>query len=188
VHRIVFAHGMESSPEGRKARYLREELGAIAPRLGHLGPEDQVGALRLAVGDRAPAVVVGSSLGGLAALGLAASHPGLVAHLVLLAPAVGMHRRAAFHPDVEARRPGLFSEAERLSGLSIPAEVPAAVIHGLEDSSIDAPDVIDLVRRSPSAALILVHDDHALTGSRSLILEVVSRAARGLDPLAGRAL
>ena len=57
------------------------------------------------------------------------------------------------------------------------------MIHGLEDDVIRLDDVLDLVRRSPAARLILIHDDHPLSRSRELILAAVRRAAEGRDPL-----
>jgi len=185
VRPVVFAHGLEGSPQGTKATYLRQELGAVAPWLGELGLAGQVETLAAAVGDRGPAVVVGSSLGGLAALGLAARRPGLIAHLILLAPAVGMARRAALRPEVEQRRPGLFDESRVFSELAVPAVIPATVVHGLADDVILLADVLELVRRSPSAKLILVHDDHPLHRSGDLIVALARRAAEGRDPLPG---
>jgi len=182
---VVFAHGMEGSPQGTKAAFLREELGAVSPWLGELGLAGQVEALGLAIGGQGPAVLVGSSLGGLSALGLAASRSELIAHLVLLAPAVGMARRAELRPEVEQRRPGLFDESREFSELAVPASLPATIVHGLEDDVIRLEDVLDLAARSPSAGLILVHDDHPLHGSRELITALVRRAAQGRDPLAG---
>lgn len=171
---IVFAHGMEGSPAGTKATYLREQLGAVTPWLGEMGLDEQVEELARAVTAIGPTVVVGSSLGGLAALGLCASRPELVSHLVLLAPAVGMHRFEGIHHEVEDRRPGLLARSRHFSGLSVPSQVPATVIHGMEDEVILTPDVISLVERSPSASLILVHDDHSLGKSRDLILSVAA--------------
>ena len=182
-HPVFFAHGMESSPQGTKAVYLREAFGAVSPWLGELGLPGQVDALAAAIGDRGPTVLVGSSLGGLAALGLAVERPGLLTHLVLLAPAVGMERHAPDHPEAEQQRPGIFEQGRRFGALAIPGEVPATVIHGLGDEVIRTADVLALVERSPSARLLLVHDDHSLHGSGELIRAVVSRAARGIDPL-----
>jgi len=185
VRLVVFAHGMEGSPQGTKATFLRQVLEATSPWLGELGLADQVDALADAIGDRGPAVVVGSSLGGLAALGLATSRPELIAHLVLLAPAVGMAHRAELRPEVEQLRPGLFDESIEFSGLAVPEGLPATILHGLEDDVILLSDVLQLAQRSPSSRLILVHDDHPLHGSRDLILALVRRAAEGRDPLPG---
>ena len=172
--KIVFAHGMEGSPRGTKATYLRQKLGAVAPWLGELDLDGQVDRLAEEIGGGPPAVVVGSSLGGLAVLGLAVREPHLVSRLVLLAPAVGMDRFEGMDPAAEERRPGLFAQSRKYSALAIPPQIPATVIHGLEDDVIRLEDVLGLVRRSPSARLIAVHDDHALRGSRELILSAVS--------------
>jgi len=185
MHPIFFAHGMESSPQGTKAVYLREAFGATSPWLGELGLPAQVSALAEAIGARRPAVLVGSSLGGLAALGLAVEHPDRLAHLILLAPAVGMERHAPDHPEAERLRPGIFEQGRQFGELAIPPGVATTVIHGLGDEVIRTADVLQLVERSPSARLLLVHDDHSLHGSGPLIREVVSRASRGIDPLIG---
>ncbi|HUT78406.1 MAG TPA: alpha/beta fold hydrolase [Polyangia bacterium] len=170
--RLVFAHGLEGSPEGTKATYLRETLGAIAPWLGESILDDQVRILAETVGNDGPAVVIGSSLGGLAALGLACRRPELVRRLILLAPAVGTAHLIAAHPEVEARRPGLAAEVARFSELTIPEPVPAHIVLGIHDELIRLEDVLALHVRSPSARLSLVHDDHALGRSRALILSL----------------
>lgn len=177
--RIVFAHGLEGSPDGTKATYLRDKLGAVTPWLGEFNLEEQVGALEKEIPKGSDALLVGSSLGGLAALGFAVRHPGRIRHLVLLAPAVGMHRYASVDTEVEQKRPGLFEQSRKFGALSVPPSIRTTVIHGLQDDVIHKDDVIALVERSPSATLLLVHDDHTLSQSRELILNVVERAARG---------
>ena len=177
--RIVFAHGLEGSPDGTKATYLRDKLGAVTPWLGEFNLDDQVGALEKEIPQGSDAVVVGSSLGGLAALGFAVRHSDRIRHLVLLAPAVGMHRYASVSPEVEQKRPGLFEQSKKFGALSVPPSIRTTVIHGLNDEVIARQDVIDLVERSPSATLLLVHDDHTLSSSRELILHVVERAMSG---------
>ncbi len=177
--RVVFAHGLEGSPDGTKAVYLRDELGAVTPWLGEFNLDEQVGALEEEIPQGSDAVIVGSSLGGLAALGFAVRHADRIRHMVLLAPAVGMHRYASISPEVEQKRPGLFEQSKKFGALSIPPSIRTTVIHGLQDIVIDKEDVIALVKRSPSATLLLVHDDHTLSGSRELILNVVERAVSG---------
>jgi hypothetical protein len=174
--RLVFAHGLEGSPDGTKATWLREEFGAVAPWLGGSGLDDQVRLLAAVVGGDGPAAVVGSSLGGLAVLGLACRHPELVHRLVLLAPAVGTARLLSALPEVEARRPGLAAEVERFSTLAVPETIPAAIVLGTRDEVVRLEDVLALHARSPSARLILVHDDHALSGSRELICSLAREA------------
>jgi pimeloyl-ACP methyl ester carboxylesterase len=180
MHKVVFAHGMESSPAGTKAAYLRKRFQARTPDLGSLGLEAQVRAVSALIGEER-AVLVGSSLGALTALGVAQERRARIAHLVLLAPAVGRFDASRF-AEAEKKRPGLYRELCAFAELSIPEEIPATIMHGLEDELIDPDAVVALAARSPSARLLLVHDDHSLTGSEALILSVVERAARGLDP------
>lgn len=180
--RVIFAHGLKSSPKGTKAIYLRQELGAVAPALFELSPHAQAKKLGTLLGHE-PAVLVGSSLGGLAALEAANLFARRVSHLVLLAPAVGTGRHEEAFVEDEQTRPGLRREVVEIGGLAVPKDVPATIIHGVEDDVVDTNDVLDLFRRSPSARLILVHDDHPLTRSKDLILSVVRRAAAGPDRL-----
>jgi pimeloyl-ACP methyl ester carboxylesterase len=178
--RLVFAHGLEGSPQGTKATYPREDLGAATPWLGDAGLEEQVRILAEAAGDEGPAVVIGSSMGGLAALGLACRQPALVGRLILLAPAVGTARLLASHPEVEVRRPGLAAEVARFSELAVPEALPAQIVLGIRDELVRLEDVLALHARSPSARLVLVHDDHALGASRELILSLTREALEEL--------
>ncbi len=182
MKKIIFAHGMEGSPKGAKGTYMRERLGVAAPWLGELDLQGQVEALFAVLPPDDQAVVVGSSLGGLAAFGLANRCPERLRHLVLLAPAVGMERHKGEHPEIEAARPGLFDQAASFSTLAVPGTVPCTIIHGMEDEAIRLEDVVALARRSPSATLILVHDDHALIKTKGLILETLLRAADDSTP------
>ena len=183
MRRIIFAHGLMSSPDGTKATFLREQFGAHAPALFHLGLKAQVDALESELAADNRSVVVGSSLGGLAGLGLANRCPERIAHLVLLAPAVSVFRHEDAFEEVEKERPGLHAEAVELARLPIPHSVPASIIHGMEDDVVLFEDVVALAARSPSARLVLVHDDHQLTGSRDLILSVVGKTAADGDSL-----
>jgi alpha-beta hydrolase superfamily lysophospholipase len=181
MRKVVFAHGMESSPMGTKATYLKESFDAVSPPLRHLGLHGQVREVEGLLGDDGT-VLVGSSLGGLTALAVSNRCPEKVSHLVLLAVAMGPFTRDIFL-EAERDRPGLFDEAVQFSAQVIPPEVPATIIHGLKDHVVDVNPVIQLCSRSESSRLLLVHDDHPLSNSRELILSVVGRAANNLDPL-----
>ncbi len=181
--RVIFAHGLESSPNGTKATYLREHLGAVTPSLFRLDLFDQAGALEKEMQKDQPNVLVGSSLGGLAAMKAAARCPSQIAHLILLAPAVSSWRHKETFQEAEKTRPGLYLQSFELSELSIPEDVPATIIHGIEDEVVLTEDVVSLCIRSPSSRLVLLHDDHSLSGSRDTILSAVSRAASGDDPI-----
>ncbi|MCP4199833.1 MAG: alpha/beta fold hydrolase [Proteobacteria bacterium] len=175
MRKVIFLHGIESSPKGTKATYLGEQFGAVSPALRHLRLNEQVGATRQLLGEDT-AVIVGSSLGGLTALGLAITCPENISHLILLAPAVGTFSQASFAEE-EKIRPGLYREVCEFATFTIPKEVPCTMIQGLEDSVVDPAAVIGLCTRSKSSHLILVHDDHPLSRSQQLITAVVGRAA-----------
>lgn len=98
---VLYLHGFASSPSGRKIALLRETLPAtdfrlVAPDLNRptfekLDFEAIVRAALDAAQENPPAVVVGSSLGAIAAL--EACQRGLSAPLVLIAPALGFGPR-----------------------------------------------------------------------------------------------
>jgi uncharacterized protein len=178
----IFAHGLESSPDGTKATYLRQTLDTTTPPLGHLELPDQVETLIGLMKDQSQVVLVGSSLGGLTALGASIALSETVAHLVLLAPAVGVWRKKDAFAQAHKTRPSLLEDVRRFSDLSIPKKIPTTIIHGFEDDVVALADVSDLAHRSQSARLLLVHDDHSLHSSKELILSVVSRAVAGNDP------
>jgi uncharacterized protein len=101
VKKILYLHGFASSPAGRKVSALREllsdrELEIVAPDLNipSFRRLDFDAMARLAQWEAKrhdPAVIVGSSLGALAALEV--SRRGARAPLVLIAPAVGFGER-----------------------------------------------------------------------------------------------
>ncbi len=171
--RVIFAHGLESSPGGTKATYLKESFGAFTPELFRLGLEEQIDALVSVLNETPKNILVGSSLGGLAALGAVQQCPERIAHLVLLAPAVGVHKRPDAFVEAEKTRPGLRKESEEISKLSVPTSVPTTIIHGIHDEVVDKYDVVELCARSTSSTLILVQDDHMLVKSKQRIISQV---------------
>jgi hypothetical protein len=100
---LVYLHGFASGPGSTKAQFFRARLAArgatldvpdLAPDFTHLTVS---GMLRIVEPylSRAPAVLVGSSLGGYLATLAAARAPDRVRGLVLFAPAFGFGRRWA---------------------------------------------------------------------------------------------
>jgi pimeloyl-ACP methyl ester carboxylesterase len=114
--KLCFLHGLDSSPQGTKASFLRAyDSRCLIPNL----PPDINERLKvLEHGLREPMLIVGSSLGGLTALMYAMSHPEMVHGLVLLAPAVGT--------KVE----GLFTGEHKriMSSVYIPRGIPTVAI------------------------------------------------------------
>ncbi len=96
--KVIFAHGMEGSPDGTKATFLKEKFDTISPWLGELNMMQQVDALRRAILPDDKALVVGSSLGALSVLGLAIESPQRIQHLIMLAPAMGFEWHCARAP------------------------------------------------------------------------------------------
>lgn len=67
---VLFLHGLESNPNGNKARWLASRYLGFAPALTTRQLEVALEEARSAIRDRAPAVVVGSSFGGALLLAL----------------------------------------------------------------------------------------------------------------------
>ena len=83
---VLFFHGMESSPSGKKARWLRAHFGAVTPAYDTTTFASGLPAARAALMEHGPEVVVGSSYGGAIACRLVAE--GLWSGpTVLIAPA-----------------------------------------------------------------------------------------------------
>lgn len=157
---VVFAHGLEGHPEGRKPTALRQAgLTVVAPDGRGMSFSERIAGIEAALLRHPDAVLVGSSYGGLAALAVA--HGRSVAGLVLLAPA--LHWR---EPPVDD--PGR---------LCVPAGVPAVVVHGLHDEVVPVEVSRALVARCPHVRLHTPEDAHALRGSLPLVVQVVAELA-----------
>jgi pimeloyl-ACP methyl ester carboxylesterase len=164
--KLCFLHGLDSSPQGTKASFLRDyDPSCLIPNLP-LDVNERLKVLKHAL--RAPVLLVGSSLGGLTALMYAMSHPEMLHGLVLLAPAVGI--------KVE----GIFTEKHKriMSSVYIPQGIPTKLIVGLRDEVIPLSSIRAMVERSPDPAniqLLEVDDDHDLHKSLDLILQSIER-------------
>jgi pimeloyl-ACP methyl ester carboxylesterase len=160
---IVFAHGLEGSPQGRKSTYMRG-LGLpfscldlrgqpLLARLARVEEQTRPGGILL----------VGSSYGGLVAALLAQRHPERFVGLVLCAPALGLREPPNLEPDA----------------LMAPVGVPTMIIHGLQDSV--TPIEHSRAYRDRSRTNVTLHevcDDHPLRGSLDLLGTVVLGLAR----------
>lgn len=183
----LYAHGFEGQPDGPKARYL-ERAGhtLIAPAMNADGfcLADEV-AIVLREIDQRPdlRLVVGSSMGALAAMVAATRRPSRSLRLVLLAPAVGVHD--AWYRELGAEGLELWRTMGSLSyhhkgvgrEVSLPYSLytecaaaakvvvhqPAVIVHGLHDAVIPVENAVALARRSPGVQrLIAVDDGHRL--------------------------
>lgn len=158
MKKILYLHGFASSPAGRKVSALRDllagrELEIVAPDLNipSFRRLDFDAMARLAQWEAKrhdPAVIVGSSLGALAALEV--SRRGARAPLVLIAPAVGFGERwieklapgdpLLFFHHAEGRELPIHRRFfEQLAALEVdrePPAVPVAVVMGARDESV----------------------------------------------------
>ncbi|MEO8443716.1 MAG: YqiA/YcfP family alpha/beta fold hydrolase [Gammaproteobacteria bacterium] len=144
---VCFAHGQESGPWGTKIRALAEvarEVGHAVETLDYQGIADpKARARKLADWCRAqpaPAILVGSSMGGYVALA-AASEVG-AAGLFLLAPAL-------YVPGYEA------------IPLPPPPSCPVTIVHGWQDDVLPWSGSARYGELS-GARLVLVPDGHRL--------------------------
>ena len=158
---VIFCHGLESSPHGRKYQAL------VAAGLDVRSPDFQGQALAARVATLLPvlrehddAVVVGSSYGGITALCAAIAHVeagGRVRALILCAPALGRHE-----PPADTMR------------LYPPA--PTTILHGRGDTVVPARVSERFAADHPQVRLILLDDEHTLTASIPAIVAAVQAA------------
>jgi hypothetical protein len=198
VTTLVYLHGFASGPGGRKGLHCRawaerHRVPFRAPDLNlpdfeHLTISAQVEAVEaLLAGLDGPAVVVGSSMGGL--VGAAVAHRGAaMAQLILLAPAFGFaRRRLAGRRWAGYRKRGTmptFHHAtgkwttlgpELLPDLPLWADddrwqipVPVTVLHGRHDAAVPLAESEAFAGRHGQAKLVVVEDDHGLLGAEAL--------------------
>lgn len=192
--RVLFAHGLESGPDGNKPRNLRaagfEVVArqmpsslAVAPRASACGQvlaarrafRRSLAVQRDALASAPPGgldVVVGSSFGGAIALELVL-HGAWRGPTLLLCPAherVAERARTAVPPPLSSVDPAIARQV--------------LVVHGRADAIVPIDHSRRLVAGS-EATLIEVDDDHRLSatatveGLRTWVLTSVSRTRRG---------
>ncbi|MBL8755872.1 MAG: alpha/beta fold hydrolase [Planctomycetes bacterium] len=160
----VFVHGLGSVRAGEKStsllahagtlgraflRYDQRGHGESSGRIGLTRVSDLIGDLVHLLGRTGPAIVVGSSLGGLVGAYAAVARPDLVRALALLAPALGLLRHLDRRLDPQGRlwtregsgfrvEPEVLREAMTLPEDTLPQRlhVPTLVVHGTDDDVI----------------------------------------------------
>jgi predicted esterase YcpF (UPF0227 family) len=160
VSRILYLHGLASSPRGRKRAVLEDRFGAdgfevVAPDLNvpsfrELNFFEMAAVARETVDRAEPRVIVGSSLGALVALTLSETLGLLSPPLVLVAPALGFGERwteklpegdvfELFHHGEEKPLPirrRFFEEMALVRVDESPPPVPVSVVMGTDDETV----------------------------------------------------
>ncbi len=142
--KILYCHGRDGSPNGRKAAALRDaDHEVIAPLLPRDDFDKAVRLARQALTANHFDVLVGSSHGGAATMCIASASP---APLVLLAPA---WKRCGVEPVVRS---------------------DTRILHGIKDDTVPLADSIELEGKNhlPAENLIPVNDDHRLASPLAL--------------------
>jgi hypothetical protein len=203
VTSLVYLHGFADGPDDLKGRYCRAwaESRGIAflspdlnlPTFESLTISAQVDAVETLIRQlESPAVLVGSSLGGLVAVAAAhrasAHRPVPLKTLILLAPAFGFARRrleSSLWSDYRRRgnQPVWHSAMQRWARLGpqllddLPAwveeetwqvPIPAFVLHGHRDEVVPVEESEAFVRRLPNARLLILDDVHELSAAPSM--------------------
>lgn len=159
---ILFCHGLESAPHGRKYHALRAAgMDVLAPDFRGMNLAARVDALCDILQTSEPCVIVGSSYGGIAAVcaTMRLEEPGnIVAGMLLCAPALASAEAPA-------------------TTIRLRACVPTIIIHGTRDAVVPIDLSRDFAAAHPDEVeLIEVDDQHDLSSS----LHAIVRAARSL--------
>jgi uncharacterized protein len=196
---VLYLHGFASSSKSTKANYFAERLtGRGVPvhcpdfnepdfaSLTMTRMLQQLGRV-IAIADRGPVTLMGSSLGGTLAILSAARLPERVGRVVLMAPAVmfakpghlllpperiDTWRRNGtmpfFHYGFSEERPldyAFYEDTLQYDAFDAVFSQPTLIFQGLRDSSVDARTVEQFSRNRPNVTLSLLDDDHQLISS-----------------------
>jgi predicted esterase len=160
--RVQFAHGLESSPQGSKARLLAAHFDACTPSMNTRDFESCVQVHAQTLQRFAPDVLIGSSFGGAVVVELLAR--GLWKGPTLLLAQAALH----YNPDAR-----------------LPEGVPVTLVHAPQDDVVDIEQSRRLARTGSPGLVHLIErdDDHPLTrlvesGELVRLVEQVAASAR----------
>jgi pimeloyl-ACP methyl ester carboxylesterase len=148
---IVLMHGLEGSPSGSKASYLRTRFPTlITPDGRGLPLAERIEQLREATAAGTDWIGVGSSYGGLALTAFVQSEASRFRALLLLAPALIVTEPPVDDPN----------------SLVIPPDLPTTIMHGVHDAVVPLSISYELAARSGDHVSVVELDDtHPLRNS-----------------------
>lgn len=142
-HTLVFIHGLESTSQGNKARYFRENYPQMIIEDYTGDFQTRMRKLESILQDRNNLILVGSSYGGLMAARYALDNEAHIDKLILLAPALNIE---GFEKTVKQK-----------------LQVPTVLYHGTKDDVVDPPAVRRIAEKTfERLEYHLVEDDHPL--------------------------
>lgn len=166
MNSLMFLHGMESSPKGTKAQFIKAHFpDCIIP---DLPPDINLRKPIIKNLIKSPIRLVGSSLGGLSAILYAMQNPGLVKGMLLISPAVGFFDKSVFSEK----------DQEIISQTYIPERIPTTIMIAKQDDVIPQADIEAMIERSPDKSLIQAvyrDDDHAQNQSLDHMLSEINK-------------
>jgi uncharacterized protein len=198
---LLYLHGFASSPGSRKGRAFEtyfatrgfevQRLDLRLPNRDQLRVSAMIAHVRERADAAGDAVLVGSSLGGLVAAHVAASHPAIRA-VVLMAPAFRFAARWPERIGVEpfsawrAGEPlitedhaggpplkvdyGFYEDAVGVDARFPSVTLPTLIFHGQSDDTVDIDSSRAFAQQASSARLVELDDGHPLTESLPRIL------------------
>ena len=200
--RVLFAHGFEGSPHGSKPSYMKEALGweVTAPKMSELGWSiaNQTEVLTRLIDENEFDIVIGSSMGGLAAANASSMRPDEDFVLILMAPAFGLAEnwegmedtgRNAWKTTGERRYTGFeldimlpweFMEAAEKMSWPIPLH-PTAIMHGKNDEVVPISFSRKVEKECSNVTLHEFDDTHRLKDSMRFISEISDSLRAGKE-------
>ena len=198
--RVLWAHGLEGSPNGSKPTLISDSLGweVLCPAMSDYGwtiaEQTEVIAKNIAENEDID-VVMGSSYGGLAIANASERFAGRELRLVLLAPAFGLAEnfrsiageqglnewektglRQYFHHGFGHEVPfgwDFITSADEMSWPTL--HHPTVILHGNQDDIVPLESSRKVAESNELVELIEVEDGHRLAGSLHFIPLAVQR-------------
>ena len=193
--RVLFAHGFEGGPEGSKPTYMREALGwdVTSPVMSDLGwtIKNQTEVLLRLIDECRYDLVIGSSMGGLAAANASSMREESDFKLLLIAPAFGLsdswenltdeeldswektgvRRYSGFELEIDLGW-NFMEDAREMSWPTIRHQT--TIIHGSKDDIVPLEVSRRVSEDSDLVDLVVIDDGHRMKESLSHLSDIAS--------------